>query len=306
MEEDSYIFILMILILCICVHLMNDIKKKESFLGPAPAPAPAPAPTHPPNQTAVCFLCVCPKPRFIHFAEEMAKYHSVFIVCDKLDCETPPSDKVKFLKIADKDCLDAGFNNSADPSFKAVIAQDRAMYYFSTIDTTFKYVWFIEDDVYIPRPFMLHELDKAYGDVQLIISSHVSREKAAAWNWWPLADASPLKGNFHHSMACVIRLSKTMLQKVREFANTHKRLVFVEFMFNTIAANNNLSVATPQQLSKIVWKYQQQTDWPSEEVLYKDTNIFHPIKDTELHSDYRARLPQLQARLSPAASPSQR
>jgi hypothetical protein len=73
-------------------------------------------------------------------------------------------------------------------------------------------------------------------------------------------------------------------------------------MFNTIAANKTLSVATPQEFSKIVWTYKQQTDWPAEEVLYKDTNIFHPIKDTELHSDYRARLPQLQARLSPAST----
>jgi hypothetical protein len=239
---------------------------------------------------------------FVKFAEEMSKYHTVFIVCDKLDCETPPSDKVRFLKIADKDCLDAGFNNSADPSFKPVIAQDRAMYYFSKVDTSFNYVWFVEDDVYIPRPNLLHELDKAYVDKQLIITSHVSREKDPAWNWWALADASPLKGKHHHSMACVVRLSKAMLQKVQEFANTHKRLVFVEFMFNTIAANENMSVATPEEFSKIVWKYKHESDWPEEEVLNKDTKIFHPIKNTDMHSTYRERLPQIQARLSPASA----
>jgi len=233
-----------------------------------------------------CFLCVCPNEIVIDFALQVAENYKVYIVCDNINCYTPPSDIITYIKLSDQECAKAGFTKSNHAIPKVPSAWDKALYYFCMIDKNPSYVWFIEEDVYIPRNTLLLDIDTTYPDADLIAKQNVKKEDDPGFGWWHEADDTTLEQPIYRSMVCATRLSRALLNKIVDFVRMNDHLIFIEILFNTIVSNEGMKLVMPEQLSTIIWRW----DWTPEAL--DDNHMFHPIKDVSLHRDYRDRLDQ--------------
>ena len=78
-------------------------------------------------------------------------------------------------------------------------------------------------------------------------------------------------------MVCACRMSKQLLFLIFDYADKYKELFFLEAMFPTIAITNNLLCESPEELNTIIYRH----NWRYKEM--NKLNIFHPIKNIELH-----------------------
>jgi len=138
----------------------------------------------------------------------------------------------------------------------------------------YEHVWFIEYDVMVPSTTTLSNIDKMYPTADLLCASHIPQSQDPYWPWWShsmYAKPTPL----FHSMQSVFRGSTKLLNQIHSFAQANRKLFHLEIMLNTVAYHNQLSIETPVQLKKIVYRH----DWTDTDV-QKD-ELVHPIKDME-------------------------
>lgn len=240
-------------------------------------------------QTVVCFLCVCPNEKVINFAKTVSAHYKTYIVCDDVNCKTPEEPDVTFLKITDMESASAGWTKSNITLKKPTTAWDKVLYYFAVKDTSPAHVWIIEEDVFVPDASVLTTIDAKYPDADLIAKQNVRDDEDPEFMWWYDADGY-LEKPLYRSLVCATRLSRRLLGAVKEFVAQHKRLVFIEIIFNTLVAKQGMKLEMPEELSTIIWRH----DWTPETVDTK--HLFHPIKDVTIHDSYRERLGQIAAR----------
>ena len=234
-------------------------------------------------------MCVCPNEIVMNFATKIATTYKTYIVCDDVKCITPTDTSITFIKISDEECRKTGWTQSNIAINKVPSAWDKALYYFAVKETSPAYVWFIEEDVFIPRPEIISEIDAEYPDADLVCKQNVSQQEDPEFGWWFDAKYT-LEDPLYRSLVCACRLSRPLLNKLIDFVNKNNRLVFIEVLFNTIVFHDKMKLAMPQQLQKIIWRH----DWTPDTV--DNNHMFHPIKNTELQDSYRERLTQIAAR----------
>ncbi len=165
---------------------------------------------------------------------------------------------------------------------KTPVSWDKATYYFSKINNNFDYIWYIEDDVFIPNSNAIYNLDNKYKDYDLLTrANNISFDYNDRLNGghWHLA-RNMLRLPLFGSMVCALRISKNLLNKVNEFRNKHNRLLFIEIMFNTLCSQNKLKNKIVPELITIAYRY----DWKYN--LIKENFLYHPIKDLEVQKNY--------------------
>lgn len=234
-------------------------------------------------------MCICPNETVMKFATKISMTYKTYIVCDDPNCQTPANIPITFIKISDEECNETGWTKSNVAINKVPSAWDKALYYFAVKETSPPHVWFIEEDVFIPRPEIIGEIDAEYPDADLVCKQNVSHAEDPAFLWWHDADPM-LQEPLYRSLVCACRISRALLDKVVKFVDKNNRLVFIEILFNTIVFQDKMTLAMPQQLQKIIWRH----DWTPDTV--DDKHMFHPIKNTELQDSYRRRLTQIAAR----------
>lgn len=236
------------------------------------------------TRIAICFLSKEAPPDLLAFsAQSFSAGHDVFIVSDK---DTSYAAFHQCICIPEDEARQAGFwgVNCVDWIPKDLMALDKALYYFCRVATDYDYVWFIEDDVFVPRANLLAEIDAAYPTADLITKEHVSAKESATWCGWCRTDLLWLNGPHYKSLNCAMRLSRRMLQCVTRFVKGSGRLVFLEFLFNSLANEYQMEVATPEQLSTIQFE-------PLKSYAHLDKNhLYHAVKDFSLHTMLRAAL----------------
>jgi hypothetical protein len=237
------------------------------------------------HNIVICLLCVCPTDRVLAFAKKYAETHPVFVVCDDPTCKVPDNSPFTFVKLSDEVCKTSGYNNSNPAIPKRPSAWDKAIYYFCTQNTTVGHVWFIEEDVFVPRESLFKELDERYPTTDYLMKQHVKDEQDPSFEFWYDGDGK-LDRPFYRSLVCVTRVSRRMLDLVKQLHDSKKTLVFIEIMFNTLAVQNGLTMEMPKEFQNIIFRH----TW-TEETVNKD-EFFHPVKDTALHDTYRERLAQ--------------
>jgi hypothetical protein len=152
-------------------------------------------------------------------------------------------------------------------------------------NTAPEHVWFIEEDVFVPRESLFKELDDRYPTTDFITKQHVKDSEYPAFEFWYDGDGR-LERPFYRSLVCATRVSRNMLNKVVELHDAHKTLVFIEIMFSTLAVKYNMSIEKPNELQNIIFRH----TWTEDTV--NNNQFFHPVKDTSLHDTYRERLAQ--------------
>lgn len=230
-----------------------------------------------------CFLTVRPNELFYEFIKQLPDIENTYICIDDNNYNIPNYDGiVKIIKIDNKTCENAGFKNT-HLTIKGSIARDKALYYFCKIDIKYDYVWFIEEDVFIPTTETIKNIDIKYPDQDLLVRNHELIYKYKT-NWhWKLVN-SQLNGKINLPYAwacgagiCALRCSKKMLQCIYDHVLKYKSLFFDEVLFNIIALHNKLDVKDIDELKGILWR--KHGGFKKYEI--KSTDLYHPVKSIE-------------------------
>jgi hypothetical protein len=237
------------------------------------------------NENYICFLCVNLTDELIETSRNMLKYgYQVFIMVDNNSKKHPKVIKdINILQMDDNQCIKLGYKNASATLKKNPVTWDKVFYYFSNIDTKFKNIWFIEEDVFIPRFDLLIDLDEKYVDEDLLCKQDIAHATdKLKWHW------NRAKGKidkpWHRSLLCCHRQSRRLLQRIKDYVDKNGSLLFLELMVNTLAHNNNYNVKAIPNLKTITWK----TKYKVEDI--KMDNFYHPMKDLKQQEDYRTKL----------------
>ena len=202
-------------------------------------------------------MCRVPHKGNILFATDVIQSNMLDVIFITDQPYTPPEDinsKIKFIYIEDTVCSNLGFKYSCKyVSFsKDVVAWDKALYYFGCINTTYDFVWLMEDDIYIPSVTLLCNMTSQYSNNDLVIGKivHYTDSWSNRWNLWhyiiPLMTKPYACGR-----VCGIGVSKKFFEVATQFILNKKQIPFIEGFVPTIAVNNQLKIAEVPELIMI-------------------------------------------------------
>jgi hypothetical protein len=187
------------------------------------------------------------------------------------------------VKITDDECKRTGYNNANPAIIKRPSAWDKVILYFCENNTQPEYVWFVEEDVFVPRADIFKELDQRYPTTDLVTKQHVKDTDDPSFEFWYDGDGK-MERPFYRSLVCATRVSRRLFDKVKELHDTKHTLCFIEIIFSTLAVKHNFSIEQAPELQSIIFRH----TWTEETVT--PNGLFHPVKDTALHDTYRERL----------------
>jgi hypothetical protein len=246
-----------------------------------------------PSSSALCFLTRRPSSETIQFAHDLAENITsidVFILADDntFNTEQDLSPIVRFLQFDETVCTKYGFQKTNHGAGKTCSAWDKALYYFSKHSIHHSFVWFIEEDVFIPSIQAFRALHDLYSSSYDLITADVEYNTngyLGSWYHWYLA-FEQLVLPWAHSMVCAVGCSRQLLVAVNEYAQWRGQLIFIELLFHTLAIQNNkMKVITPYELNTIVYR----TTYSFEQIQEKPNNWWHPIKSFERQDKWRNR-----------------
>lgn len=230
---------------------------------------------------AICLITFQPKQEWIDFLSAFTYYDVYIVVDDDIYILNKTYENITFIKIDNHECRKHGFVNMNFFIGKEISGWDKAMYYFSSINTQYSRVWFLEDDVFIHNESTLINIDERYGSSCDLISPNIMGDHTSPWPHWPLVHIElPLP--YYFGMVCACRISNTLLQIIQEYANKNKSLFFLEALFPTLAKHYQLNICTPHELDTVVYKH----DYLPVDI--NKENIYHPVKNINNHIIFRS------------------
>jgi hypothetical protein len=247
------------------------------------------------SSSAICFLTRQPAAEIVQFALQLAQRIpssiDVFIVVDDNTVTLPliASSTLRFLQFNESVCTNDGFQKASTFSGgKGCSAWDKALYYFSKVSIHHSFVWFVEDDVFIPsvQAFIsLHELYSSSYDLVTPGIMYNTDGHLGGWQHWSLAAQSfvlPWVG----SMACAMGCSRRLLTLVDEYAQWRGQLAFIEFFFHILAIQDSrMKIVAPPELITIVYSQ----EYTFEAVQSRPNNWWHPMKTRGRQPEWRDR-----------------
>jgi hypothetical protein len=224
-------------------------------------------------KTAVCLLCFKPSQEWIAFLSSFKKY-DIFVVADDNSVTYPG-----VIQIPDNLCAQNGFKNLNFTLHKEITAWEKALYFFSQLD--YDFVWFIEDDVYFYSEETLLLLDNKYPKSDLLSNNYGINPdgKNQDWHWNKITINLPPP--YFCAMVCAVRMSSTLISKLKDYASLHHTLFFLEACFSTLCMHHKLMYDTPEELHTITYKKQ----FTLHDI--NTNNLFHPIKNISFHHTLR-------------------
>ena len=241
-------------------------------------------------KNCICLLTVVPKTKWLVFLSKF-KYYDIYVVTDnnKYDYNliyntTYPN--IRFVQVSDQDCEKHFFinSNSTHAGFNKIIAWDRAFYYFAIENTKYDNVWFIEDDVFLFNEETIQNVDAKYESSDLLTQKYDTSQTGKDIDWvWHMLTMN-LEPPYYCAMCCAIRMSNNMFGHLNDYVKKNKTLVFTEALIPTLAKTHNLQYDIPDELRTI----EHVRAWNENEL--NRTNLFHPIKNMDIHTIVRNRL----------------
>ena len=236
------------------------------------------------NKICVCLICYKPDKIWVDFLSKFTRYDIYIIVDDNSkDYKGQYSEfrNINIIQIKDEECKKNGFVDMNFTIEKDITAWEKSIYYFSTINTEYNKVWFFEDDVFLYDEKTLLNIDSKYENSDLLSNSYTANISGHKndWHWYRIDIKFPPP--YYGTMVCCVRMSSDLLSKIRNYANTHKTLFFLEALFPTICKRNNMKYDTPTEFKNIVYR----KDYEDKDI--DKNNLFHPVKDINKHTYYR-------------------
>jgi hypothetical protein len=233
------------------------------------------------DMIALVLITLRPKEDEVAFFRTLkTEGYDLFIVVDDNKFPCVSDDVITYIQYNNSDCVSTGFTTA---NFiirrNGPTGWDKAIRFFCE-NTKYDNVWFLENDVFIPSTTTIVDIDKKYGDADILSASNRINTKGGTHWHWRFA-----KGNvalpWACSMVCAIRVSRKLLAAVFDYVKSHKKLLFIEFMFHTLALHKSLEVKSIPELSSIVWS----RAWNISDITKR--NLYHPIKNSAAQNEYR-------------------
>ncbi len=234
---------------------------------------------------AICLITFQPRHFWCGFLNLFENY-KVFVMVDdnnfNLTEFQSKYNNILFLKIDNLKCQQTGFINSSYIMIKKeIIGWDKALYYFAYENTSYNYVWLLEDDVFFYNENTLLNIDKQFLYDDLLSNKINENNDSKANNWhWPNIKIK-LPPPYYHGMMCIVRFSKNMFESIKNYTNNYKTLFFIEALFPTIAKKYNLICNSPNEFDEVLYKRVLTID------KINKTSLFHPVKNQLNHIEYR-------------------
>lgn len=266
-------------------------------------------------RNCINILCVEPNEVILDFCRQMYNHfkikkidYTIYITVDS-DGDFQDTEEYKFIIVNHAEATKKGFKDSLlryyhrkDKKVKSM-ALDKSLYYFSKNNNYDNY-WLIEDDVFIPSVKTIPYLDKKYGNSDLLVCSNGKNENGEMdWHWPLMVRNNKSRGykmkrkkaaiskNYYlplpwfHSFCQVVRISNKMMDVIKNFVRDNRTLIFMEFMFNTLAYHKNLEVKTVEEFKLRYDDEPVDSSFKKKEIRVK--NLYHYIKDPKIQKMYR-------------------
>jgi len=227
---------------------------------------------------AIAILCITPHAFHIEFYSQFTDEYDVYFICDK--ATDIVSDKITILHINDEESKNAKFYNANTSSTikKTPTSWDKSLYYFCRLNTSYDFIWFLEEDVFVPNTNTLSNIDNKYKyDDHVLLPSNESYSNNPKWIHW-YDKNNNIK--MYRSMVCAIRVSRKMLEMIDTFVEMNEKLIFIEMLFNTIAYWTNLKVQVISELTTIKWKHAYSIE------TIKGDHLYHPVKSIDTQKQW--------------------
>ena len=244
------------------------------------------------NITAIVFLTWRPSTVTIDFAQQLSdrtQSIDVYIVVDDNNFQVSQwnSTSLQFLQLKQDVLLESGFYGAnIIGSLKNVTAWEKAIFYFCRQAKQYQFVWFVEEDVFIPSTqafTALHDLYAFSNDLVVSRIDLIINGNTRTWYHAPkMRKEFPLPWLF--GMVCAIGVSRHLLTEVNRFVLCRGHLSFIEFFFHMLVfRNGNMSIVTPVELSNIVYRHQ----YNQEQIEARPNHWWHPLKNYSTHHTWR-------------------
>lgn len=260
-------------------------------------------PTVAPGSYSLCFLCVAPPKEFLNSLVQFTQTQPVYVLCDNNEYNPPDSLDYKTVRITEKDasisypvnpgtlyivqiedaiCGKGGYINSASTIPKKPSAWDKALYYFCEKNMA-QHVWFVEEDVFVPRADIFDEMNARYPNTDFVTKQHVSETEDPEFFWWFDAEGK-MERPYYRSLVCAARLSRNLFNEIAKIAKEKRTVCFVETLFSTIVEQKKLTKEIAPELQSVIFRH----DWTKDTV--HRNGLFHPVKDVKDHIAFREHL----------------
>ena len=229
---------------------------------------------------AVVILARTLDPIWLKFLNTFTNY-SVFIMVDNNYKKYENYKNVEIIQISDNESRENGFAFSCRETIKKpVVSWDKALYYFSKLyPDKFKFVWFLEDDVFLYSHKTLLNIDAKYPTSDLISQ----KNGEGHWPHWETVKINHDPPYFN-TLVCAVRMSSKLLKAIESYATKKGELYFIEAMFPTECNFTGLIQQSIPELDTLHWqKTKKFTNFQME-------NIYHPLKNTSEHEKIRIHL----------------
>ena len=244
------------------------------------------------RSSAVCFLTRQPSLQVAQFASQLAQHipHiEVFILADddNASLPIPATSNVRLLQIDAALSIQNGFREAnVFGTNKSSSAWDKAIYYFSEVSTQYPFVWFVEEDVFIPSVQAFLSLHELYSPAHDLVTTELYYNKNGnlnSWYHWPWAPGMFVLP-WGRGMVCAVGCSRRLLSHVSEYARWRGELTFIEFLFHTIVIQDReMKMVTPTELNTILYR----ETFKFEQIKARPNNWWHPVKNLNLHDEWR-------------------
>ena len=116
-----------------------------------------------------------------------------------------------------------GFNPVVNKISKCS-AWDKALYFFSNLNTAYDNVWFIEDDVFVPSVEAIVNIDDRHKDADIVSAENNINHtgELESWLWWQHVPKNVFPLPWACSMVCAVRLSKATLKAINHAISNNR------------------------------------------------------------------------------------
>ena len=239
------------------------------------------------NKIAVCLIAHYPTEHWLEFLNNFESYDVYMLVDDNsINYQEKYGETYKnitFLQVYNDDYKkDYFFDKDFMIEDSKLSGIYKSLFYFSKILTTYEYVWYTEDDVFIYNENTIKNLDEKYPTADLLSNKFIENtegKNSSVWHWYRISlEYDP---PVYNTMVCISRMSQKMLACIYEYAQKYQTLFWIECMYPTLAVKNNLVYENPPEFFEIHYR----KDFALHE--YNKTGLFHPVKNFESHPKIR-------------------
>ena len=243
-------------------------------------------------ETKKCaFVIVTYKPdtkkELLDFATTFTHYDVFVIVDDNSHDYAELRETYKtltFIQVNNEICSNSGMKNTSTMTLKKdVTGWDKALYWFAFVNTKYDYIWFSEDDVFFYNEQTLVNIDTKYNGADLLCNSSFDEGKLNEWLWNRISISfSP---PYYCGMMCICRMSRKMIESLKDYAVKNNTVFFLEALFPTIAKKYNLEcVHSPCEFDTVTWQNQHPI------YAFCTDKLYHPMKVMSEHIKLRSHL----------------